>query len=655
VESLLFTEARLREAFAKVRRNSDCAGADGLTPSTYSIDLDSHLHRLRDAIEAGGYRPQPLRAIPLILPGKKPRTLAVPTVADRVAQTAVALALTPVFDARFSEASYGYRPARSVAFALAALEEHAMTRPVLVDADIQDFFGSIGHARLEALIDAWIPEEKLRALARLWIAQHEVRPGRGIALGSPISPLFANLYLDELDRVLCEAGHTLVRYADDFVVACRNDAEASSALLLTGKTLAGMDLELNAAKTRVLHWREGIDFLGAHLGAPRLWSPARDSQRSIAPEPVHSARPASATAAMSDAPPPLLGSRSDYLTVSGGRVKTALVTLYVTEPGCLLKREGERIVVSKKGEERASFPVIKIDQVILLAQSALTAGALALLDKHRIPLLVDDPAEPGTPSMFAAAAGVEIMEHQFERARDPAFALDFAKRVVAGKIANARTVLRRYAREHGANAIRSHELALAQVGGQVARAPSLEVLRGSEGFAAKSYFAAFRCWLPEGWGFAARATRPPPDPFNAVLSLGYTLLLQNVAAFIQAAGLHPQIGFLHARRPGHPALASDLMEEFRPVVVDSLVLNLALNGRIVPMDFTCDRATGLRNRLLPDAKKRFIGSFEEKLCSRITHEDSDQPVNIRQALNLQVRRALATICKGVPYRPFRVR
>lgn len=291
----------------------------------------------------------------------------------------------------------------------------------------------------------------------------------------------------------------------------------------------------------------------------------------------------------------------------------------------------------------------------MLAQSALTAGVLTLLTKHRIPLVIGDPFETAAPSMFTAAAGVETMEHQFQRARDPAFALEFAKRVVAGKIANSRTVLKRYARECGADAVQMHERALIQMSGHVARAATLDVLRGCEGFAAKSYFAALRVWLPPAWGFTERATRPPPDPFNALLSFGYMLLMQNVGSFIQAVGLHPQVGFLHARRPGHPALASDLMDEFRAIVVYSLVLNLALNSRTTPSDFTTDAASGLKNRLTPEAKKRFIAAFEDKLASKITHDDSAGPVDFRQAINLQARRALASIRDGTPCKAFRVR
>ena len=266
MNTALFTSARLNQAFAKVRRNSDCAGADGLTPAVYSLGLDARLGALQRAIENGTYQPQPLRAIALNLPGKKPRMLCVPTVDDRIAQTAVAQSLAPEFEARFADFSYGYRPARSVPLALDALTEHAVTRPLLVDADIRDFVGSVGHPRLEHLIDAWVTDDTARALSRRWIAQHQSRRGCGNALGSPLSPWFANLYLDQLDRTLACAGYTPVCYADDFVIACRNEYEASAALRLAADTLSAMGLELNADKTHVVYWDDGIDFLGVRLG-----------------------------------------------------------------------------------------------------------------------------------------------------------------------------------------------------------------------------------------------------------------------------------------------------------------------------------------------------------------------------------------------------
>lgn len=266
MNTAIFTPARMNHASAKVRRNSDCAGADGLTPTVYSLGLDARLGALRRAIENNTYQPQPLRAIALNLPGKKPRTLCVPTVDDRIAQTAAAQSLTLEFEACFADFSYGYRPARSVPLALEALTEQVATRPVLVDADIRDFFGSVGHPRLERLIDAWVVDDTVRALARRWIAQYQTHNGCGIALGSPISPLFANLYLDQLERTLACAGYEPVRYADDFVIACRNEHEAGVALRLAGDTLGAMGLELNADKTHVVHWDDGIDFLGVHLG-----------------------------------------------------------------------------------------------------------------------------------------------------------------------------------------------------------------------------------------------------------------------------------------------------------------------------------------------------------------------------------------------------
>jgi CRISPR-associated protein Cas1 len=147
---------------------------------------------------------------------------------------------------------------------------------------------------------------------------------------------------------------------------------------------------------------------------------------------------------------------------------------------------------------------------------------------------------------------------------------------------------------------------------RVKTATTLDSLRGLEGQAAKAYFSALRALLPEQWGFAARQKQPPPDPVNAMLSLGYSLLYHSVAGLLQSRGLNAWLGFLHAAGGDHMALASDVMEEFRSVVVDALVLDWCLNGQVSPADFNVtDEGCTINN----EVTRRFIHAYEERLGS----------------------------------------
>jgi CRISP-associated protein Cas1 len=163
------------------------------------------------------------------------------------------------------------------------------------------------------------------------------------------------------------------------------------------------------------------------------------------------------------------------------------------------------------------------------------------------------------------------------------------------------------------------------------------VLRGLEGQAARVYFAGMRSLLGDVWGFTARQKQPPPDPVNALLSLGYTLLYHSVAGLLQARGLNAHLGFLHAAGGDHMALASDVMEEFRSVVVDALVLDWCLNGKVSPADFSTS-PDGCA--LSADATRRFIRAYEERLGtgSQWAWPGDDKGADLRRRVDWQAMR-----------------
>ncbi len=279
----------LKAALDKVYGNRGCPGVDGQSVFDFASRGDFALRSLAGDVQAGRYVPQPLLRIWIPRPaGKAPRGLGVPTVRDRVLQTAVAEVLVPLAEHPAEDASYAYRRGRGHHLAVAHVER--LVREGwrwIVEADIQTFFDEIDHTRLEALLTTVLPDEpRLRGLIGLWLRVPFSDNGalvprtQGVPQGSPISPMLSNLYLDELDEALLDANHRLIPFADDFVVLARSQERANEALELTRDTLERLALRLNPAKTRVVHSDDGFDFLGWNFVRTLAWPKARLAEQS---------------------------------------------------------------------------------------------------------------------------------------------------------------------------------------------------------------------------------------------------------------------------------------------------------------------------------------------------------------------------------------
>lgn len=255
--------ATLQEAWRRVLVRQGSPGSDGMTVEAFAVDADRHLRALGEDLAEGRYRPRPPRWIDVPKRSGGLRKLAVLCIRDRLVQQAVHSVLVPLWDQRFAPCSFAYRPGRSALQAVAAVERAlALGRVWVVDADIEAFFDSVPHPPLLALLTEWLPDERVRALMHMCVATTSPMPGKGLAQGAPLSPLLANLYLHRFDTALLQAGHHVVRYADDFVIPSATRQQAEAALQMAERLLQGLGLRLNPEKTHLVHRDEGLTFLG---------------------------------------------------------------------------------------------------------------------------------------------------------------------------------------------------------------------------------------------------------------------------------------------------------------------------------------------------------------------------------------------------------
>jgi len=670
--ALPLTDEQFWEAWERVRENEGCAGSDGVTIPQFAARAHRELPRLLERVNEGGYRAFPLLKIVIEKqPGSAAtRTLLVPAVRDRVLQTAVARHLSRSFEEEFLECSYGYRPGRSVDRAIARIRKCRELGYIhVVDGDVQTFFDRVDHDLLLERLAERQPGEEIMGLIRQWVrgcvwdGSHIHALRQGIPQGSPISPLMANFFLEDFDRELEKSGRKLIRYGDDFVILARTEEEAGQSLVETEKLLAEAHLELNRAKTQIVDFAHGFRFLGALFQGDCIWVPWKNERvkgrllfmappmplrmrtRFELPAPRGAMEEALTKAAVTTAGPPRQENRSG-----------AVAYLYLTEQGAMLRKAGDRFLVEKDDEVLLDLPYHKLETVLLFGNIQVTTQALAeLLEKGVNLSLFSRQGQYRGSLASPRGRNIELRLAQFDCYRDGGRALETARSIVSAKIANGLAVLARYREKNPVTA--EFEARRASVEAALtacASAPTVAALDGVEGSAAREYFGLLMEFNRSEMKWPGRQKHPATDPLNALLSLAYTLLMHELTALAEGAGLDPYLGFLHQVDYGRPSLALDLMEAFRHPVADRLVLTLVNRGMLGSDDF---RSGGERPGvfLAPAAMKRFFGEYERWMLDRPGAGDGSTAArpSFRERLKNEVEKLAASLRGGPKFEPFR--
>lgn len=336
-----------------------------------------------------------------------------------------------------------------------------------------------------------------------------------------------------------------------------------------------------------------------------------------------------------------------------------LNSLYITTPETYLRLDNDTLRVEVERETRLRVPLHHLTAVVCFGHINLSAPLMHRLADEGIALvLLNDSGRFKARLEGAVSGNVLLRQAQFQRAADPAFALDMARAFVAGKIKNTRQVLQRGAREAKTD---DEVKVLTRVADDLAAslralptATNLDALRGFEGEAARQYFSGLN-WLVradqrEAFRMDGRSRRPPRDRFNALLSFLYAMWMNDCRSALEAAGLDPQVGFLHALRPGRAALALDLMEEFRPWA-DRLALTLINRGQLAADDFALREGGGVSLEM--DARKAVVVAYQERKKEELNHPLLAQTVPLGLVPLVQARLlARALRDESAPYVPF---
>jgi CRISPR-associated protein Cas1 len=325
-----------------------------------------------------------------------------------------------------------------------------------------------------------------------------------------------------------------------------------------------------------------------------------------------------------------------------------MTTLYITQPDAVLSKAHEAFKVALKQDDgswkKQSIPAQTVEEVVLMGNPSVTGDALMYALELGMPVhyLTSFGKYLGSALPGESRNG-QLRLAQYQLYGDAEKRLELVKAIVQAKIHNQYSVLYRH-QQKSDELKRFKKLVKTQT--------TVDKVRGMEGIAAKTYFGGWPQLLGDRWQFHGRNRRPPTDPVNSLLSFAYGLLRGQVGAAVHLAGLDPYVGYLHEVSRGQPAMVLDLMEEFRPLVADNVVLAVLNNREIQPADF---RESLGAYRLSDAGRRTFLQAFERKMSDEFKHPVFDYRCTYRRAITLQARLLARHLQEEIPYKPLVLR
>ncbi len=570
--------AAIRKAVGEVIHRHDRAllqaSVDGGTP----FDADTLTERLHESLIDGSWQPSPNQAFAVPKSNGGERMVERLGPEDLVIHQLLRRLLAPVIEKMLEDEAIGYRPGRS------RHEVETRVRKALDDgyryvleSDIDDFFPSVDLTRLFTLLDDMFPvaDHKVLDVLKTCLQNGYVFKNRlqdrdaGLAQGSPLSPLLANLYLDAFDEDLQRLDARMIRYADDFIVLTRTEEQAQAARETVERSLDAIRLKIKPAKTAIHRIDEGFRFLGLELGKGE---PLPDFEQ------------------------------------EGKRLKKPL---YVTEPAVFLAKNGSAVDVTRYRKILETIPLGRISEIMVLEKSVISTALLAECVERKVPVSLSlgsgyniVTVKPDSKEYYLTVGRhAERYNSMSDTER-----LAMAAEVAQAKLLNYLPVFKQ--RYTPGTASLLHELERAAK--SILQAGSVNEIRGIEGQTTRRVFAKIGAQIKDdAFTFTGRR-RKKPDPLNSLFNFGYYLLFMRLNALVRCAGLSPYLGFLHSPADDYESLVCDLQEPFRSRV-DRLLLRL-LNLKIITSKHfqTTDRGAYLTH----EGRKLFLQHYEAELTRK---------------------------------------
>lgn len=643
----------LWQGWEKVRANNGAAGGDNMPVGRFESGAQGRVSQLSHALRTGRYRPSPARRVYIPKDSGGTRPLDIPAVVDRIVHAAVAITLTPLLEAEFEDSSFAYRPGRSVAQAVArvsALRRAGYTH--VVDGDIKRYFENVPHERLLKRLEDLTADPSLVDLVGIFL-EHHSHKGLGLPQGSPLSPLLANLYLDDVDEAIESKGVRLVRFADDFLLLCKSELTARGARDEVAELLAIEGLELNLEKSRIVSFDQGVRFLGHLFVKGMVWKEV-SADDTPSEDAIEEAERLNALAAKGELPAAV----EEEEQASPGRFAPRQRVVYMLEPDRMLTAEGESFVVREgDGLEVVRLPHRRVDRIEMSIATTLTGAALDLAGATDTTIARVD-GFGRTLGLYTPTEGDDRAARQLAQAShiiNPAKRLALARIIVAGRIQSQRTHLKRLTRGRPDAEVAVVAPKFARMVRAAALSPrldSIDKLMGQEGEAAALYWPMIARQVEDADIFGGkRKSREGRDPLNAVLDILSHLLARDLGVVIRRVGLHPGFGILHATEDGREALVYDLMEEFRAPIIEACALALFGRKALTLESFT---RWGTMMRLTREGQAACIRGYEAWLTRPVRGQRSGVEKLWRGIFEEQAESLSQSFEGGMTYEPYRL-
>lgn len=617
-----FSERSLGIAWKKVQKRESDDGT--LAPSIlkFQEDAEEKILRLSEALLDGSYKPYQFTEVDIETNGKE-RTLHIPAVQDRIVARAILATTTSRIDPLLGASAFGYRPGLGVADAVqAVVDAREAGLKWVLRTDVDDCFPSLSpdiafDRFTQAVHDTDITDVVEQLLGRT-VGNGKMRGKTlpGLPLGCPLSPVLMNLVLVDLDDALNAAGFTVVRYADDIVVVGESKEELEDAARFCQRILRSFNMQLGDDKTDIMTFDDGFAFLGEDFG-PK-YPPAMPLQRVQEPE----------NRVL------YLGAQTAHARISKGR----LIVEDRQKGGSNGGAHG-----GSKPTKLFDVPCGHVSRIVAFGSVAISSGLRSWAMYNGVDIVL--ASRRG--SYLGIMQGTKTETHSARliaqvEINDTPRQLEISCAIIRAKVHKQIVVLQRFSKREAEEKVSNAITNMRKFMTMLDDTASIDEAMGLEGAAAKEYFAAYGSLLPDELAFTTRSRQPPLDLANASLSFLYTVLLGECVTALRTAGMDPGLGVLHSPQAKRPSLALDLLEEFRPLVADQVVLNAARRNRLTSKHARKD-PKGQGILLTKKGREEILKAYEERMLQVVKGSIPDFAGSIRRHLYRQAQRLAGTI------------